>query len=44
LPEPRFDPKALGFTALALPEMLNADQKELEAFLTNIYRCSLVIF
>eukprot|EP00798_Chlamydomonas_sp_ICE-L_P014436 gene14436-20443_t len=38
LPEPRFDAKALPFTAMTLEEMLHADQKDLEAFLTHIYR------
>ncbi|KAJ9520906.1 hypothetical protein QJQ45_014112 [Haematococcus lacustris] len=38
LPEPRYEAKSLPFTPLSLQEMLHADQKELENFLTLIYR------
>uniref|UniRef100_A0A7S3R0S0 Protein kinase domain-containing protein n=2 Tax=Dunaliella TaxID=3044 RepID=A0A7S3R0S0_DUNTE len=38
LPEPKFDAKALPFPAMSLQEMLHAEQKELENFLTHIYR------
>lgn len=38
LPEPRYDPRGLPFTAMSLQEMLNAEQKDLENFLTHIYR------
>mmetsp|Transcript_37117 Transcript_37117/g.82576 ORF Transcript_37117/g.82576 Transcript_37117/m.82576 type:complete len:1288 (+) Transcript_37117:271-4134(+) len=38
LPEPRFDAKSLPFPAMSLQDMLQADQKELENFLTHIYR------
>lgn len=38
LPEPRFEPKGLPFTPLSLQDMLHAEQKDLENFLTHIYR------
>lgn len=38
LPEPKYDAKALTFPALSLPELLRAEHKDLEAFLTQIYR------
>ena len=38
LPEPRYEAKALPFEALSLQGLLAADVKDLEAFLTHIYR------
>eukprot|EP00198_Chlamydomonas_reinhardtii_P009635 XP_001698972.1 predicted protein [Chlamydomonas reinhardtii] len=38
LPDPRFDAASLPFKPWSLPEMLNANQADLEAFLTHIYR------
>ena len=38
LPEPRFDGKSLPFAAMSLQDMLHAEQKDLENFLTHIYR------
>ena len=38
LPEPKWEPKGLPFEPLSLQEMLETDQKDLEAFLTHIYR------
>jgi serine/threonine-protein kinase ULK4 len=38
LPEPKWESKGLPFEPLTLQEMLETDQKDLEAFLTHIYR------
>ncbi|PNH11471.1 Serine/threonine-protein kinase ULK4 [Tetrabaena socialis] len=38
LPEPRYDAASLPFKPWSLPEMLGANQADLEAFLTHIYR------
>ncbi len=38
LPDPRYEATSLPFRPLALAEMLSAEQPELEAFLTHIYR------
>jgi serine/threonine-protein kinase ULK4 len=38
LPEAKYEAKALPFEPLSLPALLATDQKELEAFLTHIYR------
>lgn len=38
LPDPKWDPKTLPFNPLSLHDMLNSDQKDLETFLTHIYR------
>uniref|UniRef100_A0A7S0S6G9 Protein kinase domain-containing protein n=1 Tax=Chlamydomonas leiostraca TaxID=1034604 RepID=A0A7S0S6G9_9CHLO len=38
LPEPRYEAKSLPFTPLSLTDMLHAEQKDLENFLTHIYR------
>lgn len=38
LPEPKWDRNLLPFQPLTLQEMLSSDQKELEGFLTHIYR------
>ncbi|KXZ51880.1 hypothetical protein GPECTOR_11g315 [Gonium pectorale] len=38
LPEPRYDGASLPFKPWSLAEMLNANQADLEAFLTHIYR------
>ena len=38
LPEPKFESKTLPFTPMSLQELLRAEHKDLEAFLTHIYR------
>jgi hypothetical protein len=40
LPEPRFEARDLPFQPLTLTEMLNTSQRDLETFLTDIYRCA----
>jgi serine/threonine-protein kinase ULK4 len=41
LPDPRYEARDLPFQPLGLPEMLDTDQRDLETFLTDIYRCAL---
>lgn len=43
LPEPRFEARDLPFQPLTLTEMLNTSQRDLETFLTDIYRCAATV-